>query len=55
MLTMRELRPAADADDGPLVTVSDGDEITHYRVVAAHFEDTTTSSSRCSGSTRSGS
>jgi FtsP/CotA-like multicopper oxidase with cupredoxin domain len=42
MLTMRELGPAADADDGPLVTVSDGDETTRYRVVAAHFEDTTT-------------
>ena len=27
---------------GPLVTVSDGDETTRYRVVAAHFEDTTT-------------
>src|SRR2546426_12253207 len=42
MLTMRELGPAADADDGPLVTVSDGDETTRYRVVAAHFEDKTT-------------
>jgi spore coat protein A len=42
MLTMRELGPAADADDGPLVTVSDGDETTRYRVVAAHFEDETT-------------
>jgi FtsP/CotA-like multicopper oxidase with cupredoxin domain len=42
MLTMRELGPAADADDGPLVTVSDGGETTRYRVVAAHFEDTTT-------------
>jgi len=42
MLTMRELAPAADADDGPLVTVSDGDEATRYRVVAAHFEDATT-------------
>jgi spore coat protein A len=39
MLTMRELGPA---DDGPLVTVSDGDETTRYRVVAAHFEDKTT-------------
>ena len=42
MLTMRELAPADDADPGPLVTVSDGDETTRYRVVAAHFEDTTT-------------
>jgi FtsP/CotA-like multicopper oxidase with cupredoxin domain len=42
MLTMRELRVAADDDDGPLVTVTDGDETTRYRVVAAHFEDTTT-------------
>src|SRR5207253_7809669 len=25
MLTMRELGPATDADDGPLVTVTDGD------------------------------
>jgi len=39
MLTMRELGPAGD---GPLVTVSDGDETTRYRVVAAHFEDATT-------------
>jgi len=42
MLTMRELGPAADAEDGPLVTVSDGDETARYRVVAAHFEDKTT-------------
>src|SRR5882672_452061 len=42
MLTMRELGSAADPNDGPLVTVSDGDETTRYRVVAAHFEDTTT-------------
>src|SRR4051794_8546747 len=43
MLTMRELAVAADGDeDGPLVTVTDGDETTRYRVVAAHFEDTTT-------------
>src|SRR5205085_1165709 len=42
MLTMREPAPAVDADDGPLVAVSDGDEATRYRVVAAHFEDATT-------------
>jgi FtsP/CotA-like multicopper oxidase with cupredoxin domain len=43
MLTMRELAVAADGDeDGPLVTVTDGDETSRYRVVAAHFEDTTT-------------
>jgi spore coat protein A len=42
MLTMRELGPAADGADGRLVTVSDGDETTRYRVVAAHFEDITT-------------
>jgi FtsP/CotA-like multicopper oxidase with cupredoxin domain len=42
MLTMRELALAADADAGPLVTVTDGEETTRYRVVAAHFEDTTT-------------
>ena len=41
MLTMRELAIAAD-DDGPLVTVADGDTTTRYRVVAAHFEDATT-------------
>ena len=41
MLTMRELAVAAD-DDGPLVTVADGDATTRYRVVAAHFEDATT-------------
>jgi spore coat protein A len=42
MLTMRELAVAADADEGPQVTVNDGDETTRYRVVAAHFEDATT-------------
>src|SRR5262249_21472057 len=42
MLTMRELAPAADGDDGPVVTVTDGDETTRYRVVAAHFKDATT-------------
>jgi FtsP/CotA-like multicopper oxidase with cupredoxin domain len=42
MLTMRELAVAADADDGPRLSVIDGGETTRYRVVAAHFEDTTT-------------
>jgi len=41
MLTMRELAIAAD-DGGPRVRVVHGDEVTHYRVVAAHFEDATT-------------
>jgi o-aminophenol oxidase len=41
MLTMRELAPAGDAEDGPLVTVTDGADTTRYRVVAAHFEDAT--------------
>jgi FtsP/CotA-like multicopper oxidase with cupredoxin domain len=42
MLTMRELAVAADTDGGPQLTVVDGGETTRYRVVAAHFEDTTT-------------
>jgi FtsP/CotA-like multicopper oxidase with cupredoxin domain len=42
MLTMRELAAAADGDDGPFVSVTDGDETTRYRVAAAHFEDATT-------------
>ena len=42
MLTMRELAVVADAEDGPLVTVTDDGETTRYRVVAAHFEDATT-------------
>jgi o-aminophenol oxidase len=42
MLTMRELAVAAEADDGPLLTVTEGDETTRYRVAAAHFEDATT-------------
>ena len=42
MLTMRELAPAAQDDEGPLVTVTDGEQTTRYRVVAAHFEDATT-------------
>jgi FtsP/CotA-like multicopper oxidase with cupredoxin domain len=42
MLTMRELAPVGDGQDGPLVRVTDGGQTTCYRVVAAHFEDTTT-------------
>jgi o-aminophenol oxidase len=42
MLTMRELTIAGDTETGPLVTVSDGEMTTRYRVVAAHFEDATT-------------
>ena len=42
MLTMRELAVASAGNEGPLVIVADGDEATRYRVVAAHFEDTTT-------------
>jgi len=42
MLTMRELAPAAEDDEGPLVTVTDGEQTTRYRVAAAHFEDATT-------------
>ncbi len=42
MLTMRELGIAAGSDSGPRVRVVDGGETTDYRVVAAHFEDTTT-------------
>ena len=42
MLTMRELETADDAYTGPVVTVTDAGSVTRYRVVAAHFEDTTT-------------
>jgi o-aminophenol oxidase len=42
MLTMRELALAVDADGGPRLRVTDGGETSHYRVVAAHFEDATT-------------
>jgi spore coat protein A len=42
MLTMRELRIVEDDLTGPLVTVTDGERITRYRAVAAHFEDRTT-------------
>jgi len=42
MLTMRELAVVGDSDGGPLVGVTDAGETAHYRVVAAHFEDTTT-------------
>src|ERR1700737_3070433 len=42
MLTMRELRIVDDDHTGPLITVTDGERITRYRAVAAHFEDVTT-------------
>jgi spore coat protein A len=42
MLTMRELAPAADDYTGPVVTLTEADRTDRYRVVAAHFEDTTT-------------
>jgi FtsP/CotA-like multicopper oxidase with cupredoxin domain len=42
MLTMRELVIAGDDYTGAVVTVTDGQQTTRYRAVAAHFEDTTT-------------
>jgi spore coat protein A len=42
MLTMRELEIAADDQTGQVVTVTDGEQTTRYRVVASHFEDATT-------------
>jgi FtsP/CotA-like multicopper oxidase with cupredoxin domain len=42
MLTMRELVTAGDHHTGPAVTVTDGEQTTRYRAVAAHFEDATT-------------
>jgi FtsP/CotA-like multicopper oxidase with cupredoxin domain len=42
MLTMRELAIADNGETGLLVTVSEGERTTHYRAVAAHFEDATT-------------
>ena len=42
MLTMRELVIAGDDHTGPVVTVTDGEQTTRYRAVAAHFEDATT-------------
>jgi spore coat protein A len=42
MLTMRELESVDAEYTGPPVTVVDDEETTRYRVVAAHFEDTTT-------------
>ena len=42
MLTMRELAPVEDGYSGPVVTVADGADTSRHRVVAAHFEDTTT-------------
>jgi FtsP/CotA-like multicopper oxidase with cupredoxin domain len=41
MLTMRELVVADDDHTGPVVTVTDGEQTTRYRAVAAHFEDAT--------------
>jgi FtsP/CotA-like multicopper oxidase with cupredoxin domain len=42
MLTMRELAIAADDHPGPLLTLTDEEKTTRYRVVASHFEDSTT-------------
>ena len=42
MLTMRELVIAGDDHTGPVVTVTDDEQTTRYRTVAAHFEDATT-------------
>ena len=42
MLTMRELVTVGDYHTGPAVTVTDGEQTTRYRAVAAHFEDATT-------------
>jgi spore coat protein A len=42
MLTMRELESVDAEYTGPVVTVVDDEETTRHRVVAAHFEDTTT-------------
>jgi spore coat protein A len=42
MLTMRELAIAPADYTGPLVTVTNGEQTTRYRVVASHFEDATT-------------
>src|SRR6185437_1936024 len=42
MLTMRELVIADDDHAGPVITVTDGEQTTRYRIAAAHFEDATT-------------
>jgi spore coat protein A len=42
MLTMRELAPVEDSDSTDLLTVTHAGKTTHYRAVAAHFEDVTT-------------
>jgi FtsP/CotA-like multicopper oxidase with cupredoxin domain len=42
MMTMRELGPVEHDATEALVTISDGDEKSSHRVVAAHFEDRTT-------------
>jgi FtsP/CotA-like multicopper oxidase with cupredoxin domain len=39
---MRELDIARADHTGPLVTVTEGEEIKRYRTVASHFEDSTT-------------
>ena len=56
MLTMRELAPPHDEDaQGPLITFTDGEQTTRYRVVAAHFEDSDDLLPDARTSTRSGS
>ena len=42
MLTMRELAAVDEMYAGPVVTVAQGERMTRYRTVAAHFEDATT-------------
>ena len=42
ILTMRELAPAAEDHRGPVVTFSDKNKTTRYRIAASHFEDATT-------------
>lgn len=42
MLTMRELAPVEEGDTGAAVSITSQTETKRYRVVAAHFEDTTT-------------
>jgi FtsP/CotA-like multicopper oxidase with cupredoxin domain len=42
MLTMRELDIAPADHTGPLLTLTEGEQTTRYRVIAAHFEDATT-------------
>ncbi len=42
VLTMRELAIAPDDHAGPLLTITEAEQTTRYRTVAAHFEDATT-------------